>query len=120
MDTAFDHDPWLRARPDRQEKSCHRAGLDWHGLAGLFAAVHAFHATAVPQHRVDPDAPGSFDAQAARRLAEFAALAVSGQRAQANIWSHAVNLTHSADGKSGSGIGSDVAGPHMSGTRGLK
>ena len=134
MDIGIDHDPWLRGSRDAPEKSRDRGGLDWQGLAGRFAAVHAFNRMAVGQQKADPATSGSFAPDAAQWLSAYArgtrdesqkdaAWANGCDAGRENLSpvqsSHAVNPIILADGKSASGIGSGVAGPHPSGTRGL-
>ena len=101
-------------------------GLDWQNLAGRFAAVHAFYATAVAPPPAQPTSLGSFDPAIARLLASYAFAAKAQMPAGAlagdtdePIWEpisqgkrlHRVNPIISADGKSAAGIGSGVAGP---------
>ena len=117
MNTQIEHDPWLRGPRQTLEKSGNGGGLDWQGLAGRFAAIHAYNRAMAEPLGDQQASPGSFDPATAFLLALYDSGAAADLEDQG---SHAVNPIILADGKAADGIGSNVAGLNASGTRGLK
>ena len=104
------------------------APLDWHGLAARLAAAHASRqavGAGEPGRIRGNRATGSFAPRLARQVAAYAGntgtsiedTAAAGQSVGEPL--HRVNLEIKADGKPPCAIGSDIAGAHKTGVRGL-
>lgn len=136
MEMTFDPYSWLP--PPRDSSPGHASGItrpEWPALAARLAAAHAFQRHALREERtgalarssLDTSArPGSFHADTARCLSGFAAASGAAQGDESSLASGEgrvlanVNPTSSGDRKDTTGMVSTVAGPILSGNRGLK
>lgn len=140
MELTFDPYSWLPpARDSRRGEAQAFTRPDWHALAARLSAAHAFQRHALRAERTAALArssmgallpEGSFHAASARLLAAYPLGApqgvAGGQGDESSLASGEgkllvnVNPTSSGDRKGTTGMVSTVAGPILSGNRGLK